>query len=288
MRLEYRLTPDDLREAARPALPDGQPDRRSRGPTAILGWVVFVLLASLLTFMLTPDPSPTANAAAGAGPRPPSQNLWVTLTPALVPAGILVLAAVLTAVHQWLRDRRAMAAAAAGRPLPPPPKPSGLLGLAAMSPLAFLLVCNVPALAIPWSPTPGMAIWVGLLPWLGALAVIALVSRWTNRRAPERQWAADPGLNRRLTADLSDAGVWATDGLTDTLHRWPVITRYRETPGLIVLTLEDARVIPLPKRALPDAAADDQLRGLIHTHVASGTFLPREAAFPVLVTAARP
>jgi hypothetical protein len=85
-----------------------------------------------------------------------------------------------------------------------------------------------------------------------------------------------------MTAELSDGGLQITAGASDTRFRWPMVARYRETPSLLLLTLDNTGVLLLPKRCVPDVNA---LCAVIQTHVATGTFLPRDAAFPVLAVA---
>ena len=161
MRFDYAITVDDLREAARPVRPDGRP-RRSSVARGLIGWGVFMLLATVLVWLVT---------ASSAPPRPPftlvpppvppsaavpTQNLWVTLVPPLVATGMLMMAAVIEAVRRGAQARRAVAAIAAGRPVPPPPaKAPRWVAWVFVSPCLLLLVWNVPALAVPWTPTPG-------------------------------------------------------------------------------------------------------------------------------------
>ena len=102
----------------------------------------------------------------------------------------------------------------------------------------------------------------------------------TGGGGPGCRWRHD----RAKAADVTDAGVQTTDGLCDTVWRWPAIVRYRETANLLVLTTEDARQLILPKRFYP--ADEESLRAVIQTHVAQGTFLPRATAFPVMAVAA--
>ena len=280
MRFDYTLTVEDLREMMRPTTPDGRPAaRRTSLSRGLFGWVVFLLLAMMLSFLLTIDNRP------GIKLPPPPQSLWVTLVPSVAPAGAFVMIVVVSTVRQRARTRRTSAAVSAGRPVPPAGKVPPWAVWASISPVAFIAVPLVPALAVTWSPTPDAALRVGLLPWVVALVVAGVALIGARRSAADHLWAATPALRRRLTADVSDAGIWESDGVCDTLYRWPAVTRYRETDHLLVLTLEDARMLVLPKRAVPDAG--DDLRGLIQTHVADGSFLPRSAAFPVLEVAAK-
>lgn len=285
MHLDYTLTPDDLREAAKPVKANGQPDRRRVG-RGVLGWVVFLALALVLVYLLTLNPPPPGVRP----PPPPMQNLWAAVVPGAVPSLALVLLMGVTLGVQWWQARRAGAAVAAGRPVPPANARAlgQWSGLALIAPVALVLGWDVPAVAVHWTPTPTAAVWAGVAPWVVAVVVVFALGGWFNRGAAARLWAATPACRRPLAVDLSDAGIATADGVTDTLYRWAGVIRYRETDHLLVLTLEDARVLILPKRAVPDAPAEDRLRGLIQTHVAAGTFLPRTAAFPVLAAAPPP
>jgi hypothetical protein len=295
MRFDYRLAPEDIREAMWPARADGRPVARNRFGRAVLGWVLFVALALLLVYVETmPTHVPGRSGLRRIGPLPeppPPQNLWVTLLPSAVPAAMMVLLVLAGMGQQALRTRRVVRAVAAGTPVPPAQTGralGGILGLALVGLMSPLLLYDLPAVAVPWRPTPSLAMWVAFSPWVVAFAVLVVALAQATRRAADRLWATNPALRRELSADVSDIGVWTTDGVTDTLHRWPGFKRYRETDSLLVLTLEDTRLLILPKRALPDAATSDQLRGLIQTHVAEGTFLPRTTAFEVLPVAGAP
>jgi hypothetical protein len=90
MQFNYTLTVDDIAEAAKPTGTGGQPISDAaqfvRGP---LGWVIFVALALLIFWMVTsggPQQQATLSPAV-----PPSQNLWVTLVPNLIPACVAIL-----------------------------------------------------------------------------------------------------------------------------------------------------------------------------------------------------
>ncbi len=271
MRLDFRLTADDLDEAVRPTLPDGRP-RRGVAVRLAVSWVVIAV--SVGTIIALPRLGPR-------GPVGPPQNLWMTLVPGLVPAGVFVAATAVTAARQRAHGRRVTAAVAAGRPVPPPPRPQRWTGLVTICPIALLVLWDQPWAVIPWHPDPTTAVWVGLTPWVAALVLFRAIHGGV-RRAARRRWATTPSLHRPISAEVSDAGVSTTDGVTDNLYRWPAVVRYRETANLLLLTLEDARVLALPRRAFGGPEAEIAVRGLVQTHVAAGTFLPRERAFPVL------
>ena len=290
MTFEYQLTLDEVREGLRPVRPDGRPDKRAgRG---LLGWVVFTALALSLVYLLTlnrttvtapPGVATSAPAATAGGDGAGRQNLWDTLTPTLVPAGVAVVATLAAVARQRSQTRRAMTAIAAGRPVPRPPTTvPKWLTYVVISPLALVLLPNIPALAVPWSPTSGTALWVAFAPWIGTAVVLSWVGKSAARRAADRVWVTTPAARLPTVMDVSTDGVRTVNASSETLYRWAMVARYRETANLLVLALDDGRSLLVPKRAVPDGPAEDELRGLIHTHVAEGTFLPRQAAFAVL------
>ena len=59
--------------------------------------------------------------------------------------------------------------------------------------------------------------------------------------------------------------------------------RFRETPNLFIIVIEDSRFVMVPKRYLADPALIVEFRALLQTHIAEGYFLTvPAAAFPVV------
>ncbi len=275
MRFTCALTVDDAVESAVPFQPDGRP-----APRSAVGWVMAVLFAALIGFLvLAPQARAQWHPRLDDDGQPiPPQNLWVAVVPSLVPAllwGAFVLA---MAVYQWRQVRRG----GGGRGTPGRPiQPNVWVLLALLSPLLLFEVWRLPTVAVTWYPTPAAAVTAGALPW-AVVAGVGLIRIFTGvRRTARGQWANTPNAGRPATVDVTADGVRRTTEAVDVLYRWPAVVGYRETPNLLVLTLEDGQAVLLPKRAYSGGEAE--LRSLIQTHVAAGTFLPREARFPVVV-----
>ncbi|MFD0009196.1 YcxB family protein [Streptomyces sp. NPDC127178] len=70
-------------------------------------------------------------------------------------------------------------------------------------------------------------------------------------------------------AVVDDTGVRVTSRDSETIHRWPMITRYAETDALYVLMTPDkysVGIVVLPKRGAPEPADVDRLRVILDQH----------------------
>ncbi len=267
MRLEYQLTPDDLREAFAPPV-----QRRDAIWTNVVCYAVLLALAVPTAAGWMGQEAPADTAAALAAPP---QNLWVTLAPSLV--GFTLVAGG-TLLGRW-QDRRGRARLV-GAATPPAARVQGTVLVAVA--FAWMVLPNVPALAVAWHPTLRRVLWAAVAPWFAYMVYASAVVLTRPRHTAAVVAALTRSLRRPATVDVSDDGITSTDGVVDARYRWPHLVRYRETAHLLVLLTEDGGPLILPKRALTGPAGEDQLRALLQTHVASGTFLPSGAAFPVV------
>jgi hypothetical protein len=67
-------------------------------------------------------------------------------------------------------------------------------------------------------------------------------------------------------AVVDDCGVRLTSRDSETMHRWPMLTRYTETDELFVLTTPDKHgvgIVVLPKRGAAGPADVDRLRAVL-------------------------
>ncbi len=278
MRFVMELTIDDLMDAARPVRPNGRPVKRSWLGGG--GVAAAILVATVATATFNPaarEQWHRRTTADGTAILP--QNLWVAVVPGLVPAVWVANLIALGTVQQW-RQRRAIAR---GEP-PAGPRRSAAGGVVAAWPIVLLFVWDWPPVVVTWWPTPTATMWAAFTPWavlfVGVMVAFGLGG---PRRAARRTAAASPDWAGPWTVDVTPVGVRFDGERTDTHYRWPAIAGYRETDGLLVLTLRDRRTLLLPKRAVAaDPDGEAELRSLIQTHVAAGSFLPREARFPVV------
>ena len=268
MTFEYTLTLADLRESM--AMPRARQDAVW---TALVAYAVLLVLAvPLAGGVMGEEPAATLAAAAAGPPR----DLWVTLAPSLV--GFTLVIAGALAGHR--RPRRG-----ATTIRPPLLRRSVPVSVPVVLAFAWIILPNVPALAVHWHPTPRRVLWAAVAPWFAYLIFACGTVLARGRRTAALVWDVQRSIRRPVKLELNDDGVVATDPAIEQRFRWPHIASYRETANLLLLETEDTVTLILPKRAVPDPAAEGHLRTLIQTHVANGAFLPRDAAWPVAVIA---
>ena len=106
----------------------------------------------------------------------------------------------------------------------------------------------------------GLAQW---LPWVVVFAVIWLVSFLLLRRAGNSEWASTAGVARRQVVDIWPDRLVMWDAAHRAEYLWPYFIAFRETKNLLLLYPYDASTRIIPKRALPDPAQLDWLRGML-------------------------
>jgi hypothetical protein len=258
MRLEYTPTIDDLREATTPATLK-KPGRMAQ----VWPIVSYAICMGVAVFDVLPQGA-VFNRVFGivvARPRyAPVQNLWATLVPPLVVVSTLLAGLLVPVVARKLPSARTV------------------LGLL---PLAWFLPFYFPEAALRWHPTVTQQVAAGFIPWTVYFLVIRVRLIAQRRRSLRATWAKKTSLRRPHTAELTDEALTIDDGIVLHRFRWAHFKRYRETESLLLVTTVDGGNVFLPKRAV---AGDDlvRLRVAIQTHVADGTFLPHDVAFPVL------
>jgi hypothetical protein len=212
----------------------------------------------------------------------PEQNLWVSLTPSLVPAGMLALAVLI----MMYRTRKRIRSVKKTGTTPPDQVDAKIEGLVAVLPMVvFPVLANIPAAAIPWHPSPGMVMWAGFSPWIAVSVFLLVVSRINRNRSATIAWFRARSLQRPIQLEVTAEAVETDNGLMKCRWRWTGFIRYRETKNLIILVTEDQTQLAIPKRAVAETATLDALYALIQNSIDSGDFLPRESRFPVLPTA---
>jgi hypothetical protein len=289
------LTLEDLREALQPApgqeqrklrdqrlarragLPDPPktPSRAMRLGRGMLGWVMFVVLAVMLYFLL--DKNPRRGSGAPPGDQPPI-DLWLSVIPsALGAAGVGAFLLTITLAN-FITKRRARAT---GKPdTPTKVIQIGLmisLGLAVLS----LWVMTRPPLEINWRPDRSQVAIAAVMPWVIVFAMMFGLFRIAARRGTQTMYDTNPTFRRQHRSHLDAEGIHEDDGVTKVLYRWPIFRRAWETDNMLVLDDEANRRHMLPKRALIDAGQLEPARALIVSHVPVTDLFQTPGAFPV-------
>jgi hypothetical protein len=277
LRIEYQLTLADLTEANKAAVKAVQ--KKSRGGLA--GWMMFGVLVTAMVFLLESTHSTTRGTTGPsiiADPEPPRQNLWTILAPPLVVAGFLFVAVFISGIDNRRRAIRALKENSSPSQLPP----LKALGYLSLIPFLALILPNVPALAVYWHPDPGMIEMAAFAPWIVFVFVLIGLNRLNRRWAVHKLFAQQRSIRRPIKLEATESQLAIDDGLNYFRYDWSTFDRYAETENLLKLVTEDETALLIPKRAMPDLADLDMLRGLIQTKIARGTFLPRDPRFPVL------
>jgi hypothetical protein len=269
MTFQCTLTPADLRESM--ALPRARHDVVW---TQMVAYAVLLAVAIPLAAGTMGEEPPAALAAAAAGP---ARDLWVTLAPSLV--GVTLVVGGALAGRRRLRRTLAVRAQPDRTTL----RPSIPVPLPVVVAFTWMILPNVPALAIHWHPTPRRVLWAAVAPWFAYLMFTSAVVLAHARRSAALMWDVQGSVRRASTLQFSDDGIIVADRHVEQRFRWPYVVRYRETDNLLLLDTEDTLTLILPKRVIPDPATEGGLRTLIQRHVAAGAFLPRDPEWPAPV-----
>jgi hypothetical protein len=222
--------------------------------------------------------------------RPPVQDLVFLLAASVAPALVLILI-LLQMLVKVLRGSIPTTETTITKPRKlGPTRParivSAIMGLLMAG---MLLPVVMPTWSVPWQPSRGVAMLIGLGPWIVAWALLVMVNPLSRRRAIDVQWNAAPRWRRPKTMVIDDRiGITVADDLHTNIYRWPYYTRARETERALLLDDEESRIHILPKRALADEMELACVRAIIQNHVADATFLPQLTAFPVIAEPAPP
>jgi hypothetical protein len=273
MKLEYALTLDDFREltASMNPLPRGQ-----KAWVQMVIWLVlfFLLLANVYLYGLVAS-AQQRSGGARAALDVPEQNLWVLLAPHLLIATFLLIAVLISPLRSNSLQARSKSQARMLRV-------TGLLSLLCG---VWMIPVLVPGLAIYWRPTQGQLLWASFTPWALYFAAVRPILSVRRKRLIDKTWASLPSLHRTTRADVSRAEIQLEDGLVEHQYRWAFFKRYSETQNLLLLiNIDDVPAVVVPKRALPDDRAMDELKMLLSENVPDGQFLQKQQAFPVIVT----
>ena len=105
--------------------------------------------------------------------------------------------------------------------------------------------------------------------------------RLNRSQRVNRMWKANRSWQRKKTNCFDGRGIAISDAYFALQYLWSYCVRYSETPNLLRITLEDQKMILIPKRAI---AEGDMLRMrvMIHGHISEGKFLSGPGTFEVV------
>jgi hypothetical protein len=267
MQIEYALTFEEWREAYAPVTGSSKPAKKTSPAFQLISWLLLFALSILELAR------PSVSYARGL---PPSENLWVMLTASLCVATFFASESIASALlKQQTRG---------GKPI----TLGGAQAVGTVTMLAYIWIIPVwfPQLAIYWHPTDNQKVWAAFAPWFLYLAITRYILARRRARAMEQLWNKSASLKRTNHARVTSDGVVIDDGYTEHRYRWNYMQRYRETLNMVVLTTIDTGTILLPKRAVPDDSAMDEMKMLISENVPDGKFLQKPQAFAVIVSPA--
>ena len=271
MQLNVTYTPGDLAEALAPMR---QRSRAGAVPLVIIG-IAVVLLLMLFTLLYV------LSQAAGVGNlppplfSPPPQDLLLTLLPSLAPALIIPMMIAIVLLRATRRGAR---------------RPRIALALLNAAIVALIILPLWPVLnpqpLVLWRPSRLQLVFVGMAPWILSLFLcIAILLIWRRRQLKSR-WQLTPSLHRPRTIELShEHGMHIRDDVLEYSLTWRFFQSARETPNLLLLIGEDARVYMLPKRHFAGPEDLALAKAMIRQYVDRAQFTHDDAAFPVLPVA---
>lgn len=133
--------------------------------------------------------------------------------------------------------------------------------------LIVLAVINVAGLAVNWLLVrPGLPAGGSVgdwAPWLVMFAAIWVVTFLVLRRGGRSEWEATFGAGRRAAVQVLPDRLVTWDAAHRAEYAWQSFAAFRETKNLIVLYPLDTSVRYVPKRAVPDPAQLEWLRGFL-------------------------
>jgi len=276
MKLQIQYTEQDLREATRNSFARGGRKQNRALVLGLVGWIVFLVLAGLLWFVLqkTSYGSPSA-------PEGPVQDLVLLLLPNVLMA-VFFLGVRIALIMVQLRLARSRAAF--GDKGYSRIKNFGRSGGAIL--IALFIGGVYTAYVLPpieWRAGRTAAMAVSFVPWIIAVMVLPFILRIYTNALIRMQWLKKPSLQRPKMMELSDEHIVVHDLHSVTTYRWSAFLRFREMENLFVLMTEDSTFLMVPKRNLPDNATMVEFRALLQTHIAEGYFLTvPQGAFPVV------
>jgi hypothetical protein len=269
MKLEYTLTLEEFREMS--TVVNNVP-RRERPLYQLLVWL-FLFCAGIFNVYL-------AGATASLQARNPSvqddrlgrQNLWTCLSPQLSIATFLLIGVVSNPVRANVLQGRT----------PAQKRRLRTAGMVSWLSLVWLVPCVWPRLEIAWTPTEGQVLWASFCPWFLYFAIVRPIISLRRRRLVDKTWEAMSSLRRENRLEISPEGIVSDDGLAETRFKWGYFGKYGEAKNLLLLFTQDGSPLMIPKRAVADDRAMDQLKMLISENIAEGEFAKKQNAFAVI------
>jgi hypothetical protein len=276
MRIEFRYSLDDVREALIPEARITNPRRfRRRFILGVILWFVIVVLIALSMWLQSVIPRSTVAPA-----QPPPRDLVAELLPPVLAGAFLCLTFFLAIWTAWRKAHRTVATGpAAASPMVASRVVGAVMGL--------MMFVGVGALFNPdyvliWHPTRTQTILASAAPWFVCVFMLLLLGRLQRRWTPRQRWLSNPAWRRPHVIELDATGLQLSDPLMRLQMDWSCISRARETPALLVLVNEDGKSYILPKRAFRDSSEIAQARAILQNAVKHTSFLVDPVGFAVL------
>jgi hypothetical protein len=281
--ITFQYTIDDLREAAQlppsdeemKALISGKSKPRRQMGRGIIGWVLFIALATMLFMLLMKTNSRRGSPLAD---DPYDIDFWLTIAPSAIGTCCIgMLVAAIAIVSRLSRRQR----------LANQKDTSGVFFAGAFLAMLAVLVggsyCVVhPPIDIQWELTRFQVALLTAGPWvavlIGSMALVILLQRSGIRH----QFESTPAFRRARSVQISDDGIRSEDGVSSTVYTWPHYRRAWETLNLLVLQDENSNRHILPKRAVVGEEQLELARSLIASRVEDSRFLVKPRGFPVV------
>ena len=274
--IEFVYTFQELREGLTQS-PEIKQLNDARRPLYLILWVLFATVMVLASLLLQLGRPPATAVPGSPGPR--TIDALIALVPSLLCAGLVAcLAATLFVTMRLLHS--------------PDPRQRERIGQVLLGGGMFLFVMlwgdyqifSVVPASRTWPVSRGTALILALAPWMILIAAAALVLVRYARGQVHRQWNNKPFLRRRRRVVLDADGERVSDGVIDSLHRWPYFRRAWETVHCLVLQDESDLRHVLPKRVM-DQPTLEAARAVIANHIADTKFLTTPGGFPVAMAA---
>ncbi len=274
----FTYTLADLEEATAATNKSAKPPRSRK---LMAGWMVFVFFAMLTFLLLTGNRTPVASATQPIPTPVSTVDLGSLLTPHISLALFFVLILVLGKAA-GARNRRPDLSQKDRQ------KTVTRLGKAFLVLIVTLVFLNFYVAGrdqpiLIESLTPSGQLWLCYLPWGIAIILLAFILSRNKGQAVQDQWAMKKSYRRPKELEFDTEAFTIRDEASEHRVRWALLERYGETRNLLIVYDENSLMYFFPKRAFASEEELMRFRGVIHTNIAEGEFLPQTSAFPVSV-----
>ena len=278
MKLQFRYTLGDLQETL--FFTDaGDAKRQRTAAGGLIGWITFVVIATLLfVFLRVASPS---NAKSATAPQNPPADLILDLVTTMIPVAVILLILVIALWRSWRNSRWSPR-------IPDPTAKSSRIVRQVVSSFALLLLALAilllfnPNITFLWYASRGDMVLLRIGPWAVVFILLIAFSLLYRQWQPRQQWLANPAYRREKVLELNDQAARLSDSLLVMESKWENFIMAWETPNFLFLVAEDKRRWMIPKRAFSDESEIDRARALIQNKIADSRFLVQPGGFAVV------